>query len=66
MLRKKVVRVTAMEFELEDGTVFPHAVELEDVPSPEEFQKFYNHWFSIFEDLTDGETFNDRSSCQAA
>ncbi|MDB9462549.1 MAG: hypothetical protein ACK6A9_12975 [Dolichospermum sp.] len=40
MLRKKVIRVSSTEFELEDGSIFPHAVELEDVPSPEEFQKF--------------------------
>lgn len=66
MLRQKVVRVTATEFELEDGSIFPHAVELEDVPSPEEFQKFYDHWFSIFEDLANGETSDDRTSCQAA
>lgn len=66
MLRKKVVRVTTTEFELDDGSIFPHAVELEEVPSPEEFQKFYDHWFSIFEELTDGETSDDRASCKAA
>ena len=40
MLKKKVVRVSSTEFELDDGSIFPHAVELEDVPSPDEFQKF--------------------------
>lgn len=66
MLRKKVIRVSFTEFELDDGSTFPHAVELEDIPSPEEFQKFYDHWFCIFEDLTNGETSDDRASCQAA
>jgi hypothetical protein len=66
MLRKKVIRVSSTEFELDDGSVFPHAVELEEVPTAEEFQKFYDHWFSIFEDLTDGEASDDRTSCKAA
>lgn len=64
MLRKKVIRVSSTEFELDDGSTFPHAVELEDVPTPEEFQKFYDHWFSIFEDLTDGETSDHRTSAE--
>jgi hypothetical protein len=33
MKHKKVVRVTATEFELDDGTVFEHPVELEEVPT---------------------------------
>jgi hypothetical protein len=66
MFRKKVIRVSSTEFELDDGSIFPHAVELEDVLSPEEFQQFYDHWFSIFENLTDGKTSDDRTSCQAA
>ncbi|MBD2136322.1 hypothetical protein H6F32_01685 [Anabaena sp. FACHB-1237] len=66
MLRKKVIPVSSTEFELDDRSIFPHAVELEDVPSPQDFQKFYDHWFSIFEDLTDRETSDDRTSCQPA
>ncbi len=30
---KKVVRVTKTEEELEDGTIHPHAVELDEVPT---------------------------------
>lgn len=37
-----VVRVTRTEFELDDGRVFPHPVELDEVPSVEEFQKIYD------------------------
>jgi hypothetical protein len=66
MKRKKVARVTATEFELENGDVYPHPMQLEEVPTPEEFQKHYDHWFSVFEELTDGETSDDRASCQAA
>ncbi len=66
MERKKVVRVTATEFELENGDIYPHPIELEDVPSPEEFQKHYDHWFSVFEELVNGETSDYRTSCEAA
>ncbi|MBD2139484.1 hypothetical protein H6F32_18385 [Anabaena sp. FACHB-1237] len=31
MLSKKVIRVSSTEFELDDRSIFPHAVELEDV-----------------------------------
>jgi hypothetical protein len=37
-----VVRVTKTEFELDDGRIFPHPVELDEVPSVEEFQKIYD------------------------
>jgi hypothetical protein len=37
-----VVRVTSTEFELDDGKVFPHPVNLDEVPSVEEFQKIYD------------------------
>lgn len=37
-----VVRVTKTEFELDDGRVFPHPVELDEVPSVKEFQKIYD------------------------
>ena len=62
MSSKKVIRVTKTEFELEDGTVHPHAVELDEVPTPEEFQVYYDHWFSIFEEMTNGrQTINTRA-----
>ena len=37
-----VVRVTKTEFELDDGRIFPHPVELDEVPTVEEFQKIYD------------------------
>jgi len=37
-----VVRVNKTEFELDDGRIFPHPVELDEVPSVEEFQKIYD------------------------
>ena len=37
-----VVRVTKTEFELDDGRIFPHPIELDEVPSVEEFQKIYD------------------------
>jgi predicted HAD superfamily phosphohydrolase len=37
-IKPKVVRVTATEFELSDGRVYQHPVQLDDVPTPEEFQ----------------------------
>jgi hypothetical protein len=40
--RVKVVRVTAQEFELSDGRVYQHPVELDVVPSPQEFQRIYD------------------------
>jgi len=35
----KVVRVNKIEFELENGDVYPHVFELDDDVSVEEFQK---------------------------
>jgi hypothetical protein len=43
-MKMKVVRVSATEFELEDGRVFPHVTPLEPVPTPEEFQVHYDLW----------------------
>lgn len=40
----RVVRVTKTEFELSDGRIFPHVVELDEVPTVEEFQEYYDHW----------------------
>ena len=45
MLKKmKVVRVTKTEFELEDGRVIPHFVELDKKPTLKQFQKIYDEW----------------------
>jgi hypothetical protein len=40
MERMKVARVTETEFELEDGRIFQHIVELDEAPTVEEFQKY--------------------------
>ena len=48
MEKAMVVRVTKTEFELEDGCVYPHPIVLDDVPTVEEFQGIYDHWFAIF------------------
>lgn len=62
MERKKVVRVTLIEFELEDGTVMPHAVELEEVPTLEEFQEYYDNWYTVLEGMTSGEPPDNQTS----
>lgn len=36
----KVARVTETEFELEDGRIFQHIVELDEAPTVKEFQKY--------------------------
>lgn len=47
----KIIRIDKKEFELEDGRVFQHPVELETVPSLEEFQKIYDQWFRTIKGL---------------
>ncbi len=57
----KVVRVTKTEFELEDGRVYDHPIELEDVPSLEDFQEVYDEWVKKFQEMfgsEDGKTDN--------
>ena len=49
------VSVTETEFELEDGHVYPHPVVLDDVPTVEEFQSIYDHWFAVFNQEFAGE-----------
>ena len=46
-----VIRVTKTEFELDDGRVFPHPIELDEVPSVEEFQKIYNKSRKLVKDM---------------
>jgi len=41
----KVVRVTKTEFEIDDGRIFQHVVELDTTPSIEEFQKYLDEWY---------------------
>lgn len=52
----KVVRVTRTEFELSDGQVFQHVVELDEVPTVEEFQEFYDRWRTLIEPKHGNET----------
>jgi len=46
-----VVRVTKTEFELDDGRIFPHPVELDEVPSVEEFQRIYDKSRKLVKDM---------------
>jgi hypothetical protein len=40
-------------------------MELEEIFTPEEFQTYYDHWFSIFAQMTDGgEVTEDKSILQ--
>lgn len=50
-----VVRVTKDEFELDDGRVFPHMVELEEAPTVEEFQKIYDKVREQYKDIIDND-----------
>jgi hypothetical protein len=50
----KVVRVTRTEFELSDGRIYEHVVELDEVPTLEEFQELYDHWKSLLKPPDDG------------
>jgi hypothetical protein len=58
MKRPMVVRATKTEFELDNGKTYPIPFLLDEVPTLEEFQKTYDHWFEIFkqEELIDGQT----------
>jgi len=47
----RVVRVTKTEFELEDGRIYEHPVDLDEVPTIEEFQKIYDEWAVKFKDM---------------
>jgi len=48
-----VVRVTKEEFELDDGRIFPHVIELDEVPTIEEFQKIYDKVRDTYKDMLD-------------
>ena len=62
MKRAMVTRVTKTEFELDDGRVYQHPFELDEVPTNEEFQRIYNHWRELFEKELDGEQETNRDS----
>ena len=50
---RKVVRITKTEFELDNGVIYPHVVELDEVPTPEEFQAIYDYWTKMLMDEPD-------------
>ena len=54
----KVVRVTKTEFELEDGNIYEHPVELDEVPTIADFQAIYDEWAEKFKDMFGGEDGN--------
>ena len=43
MKRMKVVRLTKDEFELEDGTIQPMMLDINPLPTLEEFQKYLDN-----------------------
>lgn len=43
MKRMKVVRLTKDEFELEDGTIQPMMLDIDPLPTLEEFQKYLDN-----------------------
>lgn len=43
MKRMKVVRLTKDEFELEDGTIQPTMLDIDPLPTLEEFQKYLDN-----------------------
>lgn len=51
-----VVEVTTEGFELSDGRFYPHPIPLEEdeLPTLQEFQDYYDHWFNLLSrDTTD-------------
>ena len=42
-----VVRVTRKEFELSNGEVHMHPIELDDTPTLSEFKQYYHYWKKI-------------------
>jgi len=55
MKRMIVTKVTATEFELDDGRVFQHVSELEEVPTVEEFQKLLDASYEKLGIVPDGQ-----------
>ena len=50
MERRKVVRISKTDFELDNGAIYPHPVPLDDVPTVEEFQKTYDSFYDLFKE----------------
>jgi hypothetical protein len=57
----KVVKVTTTGFELSDGRYYPHPVPLteDELPTVEEFQEYYDHWFNLLNTDHEREAAND-------
>ncbi len=51
MEKRMVVRVTSTEFELDNGRVFEMPFELEEVPSLDDFQRIYDKWSSVLQEM---------------
>ena len=62
MKKAMVTRVTKIEFELDDGRIYQHPFELDEVPTTEEFQRIYDHWCELFEKELNAEQETDRDS----
>jgi hypothetical protein len=46
----KIIRVSKTDFELEDGRIYDHPIELDVIPSIDEFQCIYDDWSVILND----------------
>jgi len=40
----KVIRVNRKEFELSDGRIFPHPIELDETLKLSDFKKYFQYW----------------------
>jgi len=49
MKHPTVIRVTQTEFELSDGTVYPHVIPLDETPDLEEFKANYEEMLILFQ-----------------
>ncbi len=50
MKKVTIIRITKTEFEIDDGRIFEHPVELENIPTIKEFQDIYDKWQRILEE----------------
>ena len=59
MEKHKVVRLTATEFELDNGAIYPHPAPFaeDELPELDEFQRIYDQWYYT---LMEKEIIDDR------
>ncbi len=63
MKRMKVVRITKEEFELDDGTIQPMMLDIDPLPTLEEFQAMLDRSAEIMGiEVEDGEKSTDEKS----